>query len=56
MAVNVNHKIRKLNSAQRKKVELRAAELIAEEMTLRALRKARKLTQAGAAPRSAGPR
>ena len=45
MAVNVNDKIRKLSPAQRKKVEARAAELIAEEMTLRELRKARKLTQ-----------
>ncbi len=45
MAVNVNDKIKKLNPAQRKKVEARAAELIAEEMTLRELRKARKLTQ-----------
>ena len=45
MAVNVNDKIRKLRPAQRKKVEARAAELIAEEMTLRELRHARKLTQ-----------
>src|SRR5713226_8916421 len=45
MATNVNDKIRKLSSAQRKKVEARAAQLIAEEMTLRALRHARKLTQ-----------
>lgn len=45
MAVNVDDKIRKLSSAQRKKVEARAARLIAEEMTLRELRKARKLTQ-----------
>jgi len=45
MAVNVNDKIRKLSPAQRKKVEVRAAELIAEEMTLSELRKARKLTQ-----------
>ena len=45
MAVNVNDKIRELSPAQRKKVEARAAELIAEEMTLRELRKARKLTQ-----------
>ena len=45
MAVNVEDKIRKLSIAQRKKVEVRAAELIAEEMTLRELRKARKLTQ-----------
>lgn len=45
MAVNVDEKIRKLSSAQRKKVEVRAAELMAEEMTLRELRHARKLTQ-----------
>ncbi len=45
MPVNVEDKIRKLNSAQRNKVEARAAEFIAEEMTLRELRKARKLTQ-----------
>jgi transcriptional regulator with XRE-family HTH domain len=45
MTVNVNDKIRKLHPAQRKKVEVRAAELVAEEMTLRELRRARKLTQ-----------
>jgi transcriptional regulator with XRE-family HTH domain len=45
MAVNVNDKIKKLGAAQRGKVEARAAALIAEEMTLRELRKARKLTQ-----------
>jgi len=45
MATNVNDKIRKLGPAQRKKVEARAAQLIAEEMTLRELRHARKLTQ-----------
>jgi DNA-binding XRE family transcriptional regulator len=45
MPVNVNAKIRKLSPDQRKKVEARAAELIAEEMTLRELRRARKLTQ-----------
>ena len=45
MSVNVREKIRKLNSIQRKKVAARAAELIAEEMSLRELRKARKLTQ-----------
>ena len=45
MAVNVNDKIRKLRSAQRRRVEPRAARLIAEEMTLRELRHARKLTQ-----------
>src|SRR5208282_3857721 len=46
MSVNVNEIIRKLNPAERKKVEARAAQLIAEEMSLRDLRKARKLTQA----------
>jgi len=46
MAVNVREKIGKLNSIQRKRVAARAAELIAEEMSLRELRKARKLTQA----------
>jgi len=45
MAVNVNDKIRKLSSSRRKKVEDRAAQLIAEEMTLRELRHARRLTQ-----------
>ena len=45
MAVNVNDKIKKLSLAQRKKVEARSAELMAEEMTLRELRHARKLTQ-----------
>lgn len=45
MPTNVNDIIKKLSPAQRKKVKSRAAELIAEEMTLRELRKARKLTQ-----------
>ena len=45
MAVNVNEKIRKLSRTQRARVEARAAELIAEEMTLGDLRRARKLTQ-----------
>ena len=45
MPMNVNDKIRSLPAAQRRKVEARAAELMAEEMTLRELRKARKLTQ-----------
>jgi transcriptional regulator with XRE-family HTH domain len=45
MAANVNDKIRKLTPARRRKVEARASELIAEEMTLRELRMARKLTQ-----------
>src|SRR5712692_1744713 len=45
MATDVDDIIKKLRPAQRKKVEARAAELIAEEMTLRELRHARKLTQ-----------
>lgn len=45
MPVNVNEKIKKLSAAQRRKIERRVAELIAEEMSLRELRKARKLTQ-----------
>ena len=45
----MNDIIRTLNSAQRKKVKARAAELIAEEMTLRELRRARKLTQVSVA-------
>ena len=45
MTVNVNDKIKKLSASRRKKVEARAAELIAEEMTLQELRRARKLTQ-----------
>ena len=46
MSVNVNEIIRKLSPAERRKVEDRAAEIIAEEMSLRDLRRARKLTQA----------
>ena len=45
MPVNVSDKIKRLAPAQRRKVAARAAELIAEEMTLRELRHARKLTQ-----------
>jgi transcriptional regulator with XRE-family HTH domain len=45
MPTNVDDIIGKLSPAQRKKVEARAAQLIAEEMTLRELRHARKLTQ-----------
>ena len=49
MALNVNDVIAGLDPARRRKVEKRAAELIAEEMTLRELRKARQLTQASVA-------
>jgi DNA-binding XRE family transcriptional regulator len=45
MSVNVNEKIRKLSAARRTKIEARASDLIAEQMTLRELRTARKLTQ-----------
>jgi hypothetical protein len=45
MARNVNAIIEMLSAAQRKKVEARSAQLIAEEVTLREIRKARKLTQ-----------
>ena len=51
MPVNVNDKIKRLSLAQRKRVEARANELIAEEMTLRELRRARKLTQVRMAKR-----
>ena len=46
MSANVADKIAKLSAARRKRVEERAAELIATEMSLRDLRKARRLTQA----------
>lgn len=45
MPTNVDDLIKRLSPVQRKKVEARAAELMAEEMTLRELRRARKLTQ-----------
>jgi transcriptional regulator with XRE-family HTH domain len=45
MSINVKKIIKKLGPAQRRKVRARAAQLIAEEMTLRELRQARKLTQ-----------
>ena len=46
MPVNIRTKIEKLNTIQRKKIAARAAVLIADEMSLRDLRKARRLTQA----------
>ena len=45
MSITLDDKIEKLSSARRKKVEARAAQLIAEEMSLRDLRKALSLTQ-----------
>ena len=49
MSRNVNDVMRTLNSMQHRKVEVRAAELIAEEMTLQELRRALKLTQVSVA-------
>ena len=46
MPLNVEEKIVVLDPARRRKVDDRAAELLAEEMSLRELRKARRLTQA----------
>jgi transcriptional regulator with XRE-family HTH domain len=45
MAKNINEIIQKLPSDRVQKIEMRAAELIAEHMTLRDVRKARELTQ-----------
>lgn len=45
MPRNVDDMIKKLSPAQRRKVEARASQLIAEEVTLRELRRARKLSQ-----------
>jgi transcriptional regulator with XRE-family HTH domain len=45
MPRNVDDIIDSLSPAQRRKVEQRVAQLVAEEMTLRQLRRARKLTQ-----------
>jgi DNA-binding transcriptional regulator YiaG len=45
MSKDVNDIISKLTAPRRKKIEARAADLLAEEMTLQQLRKALKLTQ-----------
>jgi hypothetical protein len=45
MSKDVNDIIKKLSPAQRKRVETRAAQLIAEEMSLRQLRQACRLAQ-----------
>jgi transcriptional regulator with XRE-family HTH domain len=45
MAITLKDKMKGLSPARRKKVEAWTAELIAEEMSLRDLRRARKLTQ-----------
>ena len=49
MGRNVEDAIAGLDPAERRKVEALAAEFIAEEMTLRELRKARRLTQVSVA-------
>ncbi len=49
MTVSLKDMMADLDPARRRKIEDRAAELIAEEMTLRELRKARKLTQVSVA-------
>lgn len=49
MALDVEDVIAALDPERRRRIEDRAAELIAEEMTLRELRKARTLTQASVA-------
>ena len=45
MSKSLDEKLNKLGPARRKRVEARAAELIAEEMSLRELRRAHRLTQ-----------
>lgn len=45
MARNVNDIIKKLPVSRRRKIEKRAKQLIAEEMTLQELRRAREMTQ-----------
>ena len=45
MPTNIQKEIESLSAARRKKIEARAAELIAEEMSLRDLREALTLTQ-----------
>src|SRR5215471_2504305 len=49
MSKNVNGIIRTQKPAQRKRVEARAADVIADEMTLQELQRARKLTQVSVA-------
>src|ERR1700712_4036179 len=45
MATNINDIIKSLPAAERRAIKKRAAELIAEEMTLQELRRAREMTQ-----------
>ncbi len=55
MSKNMNDIVRALTPARRERVETRAAELIADEMTLRELRRTRKLTQVSEAGPNAKP-
>ena len=45
MAIMLKDKMKGLSPERRKKIEVRAAQLIAEEMTIQELRRARKITQ-----------
>ena len=45
MAITLKDKMKDLSPARRKRIEARTAELVQEHMTLRELRRARKLTQ-----------
>lgn len=49
MATTLKDKMRSLGAKRRRKVEARAAELIAEELSLRDLRRARQKTQTSVA-------
>src|ERR1035437_5297839 len=46
MAITLKDKMKGFSASRRRKIEARTAELIKEQMTLRELRRARKLTQA----------
>lgn len=56
MTINVEEKIGRLESAHRRTVEKRAAELMAEEVTQRGLRKAQQFTPVGVRPNSEAAR
>jgi transcriptional regulator with XRE-family HTH domain len=45
MAITLKDKMKGLGASRRRKIEARTAELVKEQMTLRELRRARKLTQ-----------
>ncbi len=49
MSVSLDDMMAELDPERRRRIEARAAELIAEEMTLRELREARRLTQVSVA-------